>query len=75
MNILSLHQSVHWEHLGGWHLDKEPLAALAGIFHTATLLRGNVGRDLGNDDDDGDDDGDDAGKQRGLENNVLLIII
>ena len=52
------------------------------------LLRGNGGRDLGNDDDDGDndddgddndddDDGDDddANKQKGLENNVIIIII
>ena len=30
----------------GWHLDKEPLAALASIFHTVVLVLANAGHDL-----------------------------
>ena len=30
----------------GWHLDKEPLAALGGIFHTVVLVLANAGHDL-----------------------------
>ena len=37
---------LHLEHLPGWHLDKEPLAALGGIFHTVVLVLANAGHDL-----------------------------